>query len=262
MFGALFEFFRQVFFFAAYVNSGGSFPEPLSPQEEKDCLAKYAKGDQSAWETLIVHNLRLVAHIAKKYAVNGRSMDDVISIGTIGLIKGVSTYKQNKGTALATYAARCIENEILMSLRCEKRQAPEISIFDAVGKDKDGNDITFSEILGCDPSSVADEVELRLATQTLYALMDAHLSEREKRVIELRYGVAGHACMAQREIANVMDISRSYVSRIEKKRSGNSMMRLGRRRFAKERLPCAHGRLTGRMKAANSTCNLRLFVVV
>ena len=217
MLNILFQLFKDIFFFAAYVNGGNSFPEPLNAEEEKECLERCALGDDEARARLIEHNLRLVAHIAKKFACAGRDSDDMISIGTIGLIKAVSTYNMHKGTALATYAARCIENEILMSIRSEKRQATEISLYDAIGTDRDGNDISLAEVLGSDPSLVCDEVEARLAAEQLRRLIRLHLSDRERLVIELRYGLAGRFCMTQREIAQMLDISRSYVSRIEKK---------------------------------------------
>lgn len=217
MLNLLLQLFKDIFFFAAYVNGGNSFPEPLSADEEHDCLERCACGDNDARARLIEHNLRLVAHIAKKFTSSGRDNDDIISIGTIGLIKAVSTYNMHKGTALATYAARCIENEILMSIRSEKRQATEISLYDAIGTDRDGNDISLAEVLGSDPSLVCDEVEARLAAEQLRRLIRQHLSDRERLVIELRYGLAGKFCMTQREIAQMLDISRSYVSRIEKK---------------------------------------------
>ncbi len=214
------ELFRDVFFFAAYVNGGNSFPEPLSPQEEKNYLMLCAQGDGEARAKLIEHNLRLVAHIAKKYSGVGRDSDDIISIGTIGLIKAVSTYNVHKGTALATYAARCIENEILMSIRAEKRQAGEVSLHETIGTDRDGNDISLAEILGSEPTLVSDQVELHIASEQLRELMRQCLTDRERMVIQLRYGLYGGYCMAQREIASMMDISRSYVSRIEKKALG------------------------------------------
>jgi len=215
--GTLFALLQEVFFFAAYVNGGNSFPEPLSPEEEARCIALAAEGDEEARRMLIEHNLRLVAHIAKKYAGNRREQDDVISIGAIGLIKAVSTFRPNRGTALATYAARCIENEILMSIRAEKKQAGEVSLSESIGTDRDGNDVSLAEVLGSEPTLVSDEVELRIAAEQLRALLRRCLSERERVVIELRYGLTGGHCMPQREIAALMGISRSYVSRIEKK---------------------------------------------
>ena len=217
MLDILMQLCKDIFFFAAYINNGNSFPEPLTPEQEKECLARYAKGDEEARSMLIEHNLRLVAHIAKKFTGTNRDSDDVISIGTIGLIKAVSTYDAQKGTALATYAARCIENEILMSIRSDKRRPCEISLNDAIGTDRDGNDISLAEVIGTDDSLVGDEVELRIAVEQLRRLIKKHLTDRERLVIELRYGLAGNFCMTQREIANMLDISRSYVSRIEKK---------------------------------------------
>ncbi|MEL7608608.1 MAG: RNA polymerase sporulation sigma factor SigK [Bacillota bacterium] len=211
------QFFKDLFFFAAYVNTNISFPEPLSPQEEAECLEKYAKGDETARCKLIEHNLRLVAYIAKKYTAAGRDADDVISIGTIGLIKAVSTYNKNKGTALATYAARCIENEILMSIRTEKKQQGEVSLHDPIGTDRDGNAVSLSDVLGSDPEQVQNDVEIRIASEQLRKIIAAALTDRERLVVELRYGIMGGRCMAQREIAKLLGISRSYVSRIEKK---------------------------------------------
>lgn len=210
MIDSLLQFFKEVFFFSAYVHGGSSFPEPLSPEEEKSCLDRFSRGDDTARSLLIEHNLRLVAHIAKKYATTGRNSDDLISIGTIGLIKAVSSYKPEKKTALATYAARCIENEILMSIRAEKRQAAEVFLFDAVGTDRDGNDIPLAELLSSGATLVADEVELKLTAEKLNELICAHLTKRERLVIEMRYGLCGSYCRTQREIANLLDISRSY----------------------------------------------------
>ncbi len=217
MLDILMQLCKDIFFFAAYINNGNSFPEPLTAEQEKEYLSRCAEGDDEARSMLIEHNLRLVAHIAKKFTGTNRDSDDIISIGTIGLIKAVSTYDAQKGTALATYAARCIENEILMSIRSDKRRPSEVSLNDAIGTDRDGNDISLAEVLGSDASLVGDEVELRIAAEQLRCLIRKHLTERERMVIELRYGLAGNFSMTQREIANMLDISRSYVSRIEKK---------------------------------------------
>ena len=217
MLGSLFAFFRDIFFFAAYVSGGNSFPEPLSGDEERRYLLLLESGDEIARSKLIEHNLRLVAHISKKYATSAGNSDDLISIGTIGLIKAVSTYNIGKGTALATYAARCIDNEILMSIRSEKRQVPEISLHDTIGSDRDGNAIELLEILGTAPDIVDNEVELRIDTQKLQEMIQRNLFKRERVVVALRYGLHGCACMTQREIASMLGISRSYVSRIEKR---------------------------------------------
>jgi len=224
------QLFQDIFFFTAYVNGGNSFPEPLPPAQEQELIALCVAGDQEARAKLIEHNLRLVAHIAKKYA-NGRDMDDIISIGTIGLIKAVSTFNTTKGTALATYAARCIENEILMSIRAEKRLTNEVSLQESIGTDKDGNDISLADLLGSSETLVSDEAELNIASQHLMRIMKKVLTERERVVIQLRYGILGGPCLAQREIANMLDISRSYVSRIEKK----ALMKLNHA-FAEENL--------------------------
>ena len=214
------QFFRDLFFFAAYVNTSVSFPDPLNAADEAECLSRLSQGDEAARCKLIEHNLRLVAHIAKKYTVAGRDTDDVISIGTIGLIKAVSTYNAGKGTALATYAARCIENEILMSIRAEKKQQGEVSLHDPIGTDRDGNEISLSEILGSDPEQVQNDVELKIASEQLNKTILEVLTHRERLVIQLRYGINGGPCLAQREIAQMLGISRSYVSRIEKKALG------------------------------------------
>lgn len=220
MLSTLWQYFKDVFLFAAYVSTTNSFPEPLSTEEERKYLEEYEKGNEQARAKLIEHNLRLVAHIAKKYAQNGRDSDDIISIGTIGLIKAVNTFSQRKGASLGTYAAKCIENEILMSLRSEKKQLAEVSLQDAIGTDRDGNEISLVEILGADDTCVQNEVELRLDTEKLYQTMEKVLTERERLVISLRYGIMGGYAMAQREIAEMLGISRSYISRIEKKAIG------------------------------------------
>lgn len=213
----LFNLFGDLFFFAAYISSPRSFPEPLPPSEEKRLIALMAEGDDEARQKLIEHNLRLVAYIARKYAKAGRDSDDIISIGTIGLIKAVSTYDVKKGVALSSYASRCVENEILMSIRAEKRQVSEVSLYDSIGTDSDGNDIALSDILGTDADCVLDAVESSLDRERIKEAMRKTLTERERRVLSLRYGLDGGYAMTQREIARKLDISRSYISRIEKK---------------------------------------------
>ena len=217
MIQALLELFGGIFAFAGHITGGSSFPEPLSPEEEKDCIARLEAGDAEARRMLIEHNLRLVAHIAKKYTTPKRDADDVISIGVVGLIKAVSTFNSQKGNTLATYAARCIENEILMSLRSEKKQAGEVSLSEPIGMDKDGNEISLSEVLGSDEDEIHNAVELTVAGEYLRKAMDTVLTPRERKVIELRYGLTGGRIVTQREIAKLLGISRSYISRIEKK---------------------------------------------
>lgn len=214
------QLLRELFFLAAYVGTPHAFPGQLPAEEERALLKRNAAGDPEARDKLIVHNLRLVAHIAKKYARAGRDADDVISIGTIGLIKAVSTFDAGKGVPLSAYASRCVENEILMSLRAEKKQAPEVSLSDAIGVDGDGNDIVLSDVLGTDPEEVERSVESRLASESVQKAMARVLNEREQTVVRLRFGLFGGCRMPQREVAKLLGISRSYVSRIEKKALG------------------------------------------
>lgn len=194
-----------------------SFPLPLSENEEKKYVAMMEAGDPCAKDILIERNLRLVAHIARKYTGPTTLADDLISIGTIGLIKAVGTYTSKKSARLSTYAARCIENEILMSIRAAKKNRQEISISLPIGTDKDGNEISLSDILGTDPDEIAENLNLKLQVQALYRAIDSALSAREKKIIMLRYGLDGEEPRTQREIASALNISRSYVSRIEKK---------------------------------------------
>lgn len=194
-----------------------SFPKPLTEKEEEYYLSLYQSGDENARAVLIEHNLRLVAHIAKKYTVTGNSPDDLISIGTIGLIKAVNTYSSKRSTRLATYAAKCIENEILMSLRASKKNKSEISLNEPLGTDKDGNEINFNDILGSDPDAVIDDINLKMQIHKLKAAVQSDLTAREKYVIIHRYGIFGYDSKTQREVAEELGISRSYVSRIEKK---------------------------------------------
>ena len=194
-----------------------SFPSPLSEKEEQALIGRLADGDSEAKTMLIEHNLRLVAHIAKKYAGPGACQDDLISIGTIGLIKAVGTYSGRKSTRLATYAAKCIENEILMSIRSSKRIRQEVSLSLPIGIDKDGNEISFNDILGTDTDEIVDSIDLKLQISRLREAISSCLSHREQAVITARYGLDGREPRPQREIASCLGISRSYVSRIEKK---------------------------------------------
>lgn len=213
----LLEAFNQLFFVAAYIASRSSFPEPLSSQEEQEALEEAKNGSDEAKERLIHHNLRLVAHIAKKYVGTSFDQDDLISIGTIGLIKAVSTFDMSKGAQLATYSARCIQNEILMAIRKAKKHKSEVSLADPIGTDKEGNEITLIDVMGTLPGAVAEEVELKMQTIKLKELIQTCLSKRERIIIELRYGINQEKRLPQREVAQMLDISRSYVSRIEKK---------------------------------------------
>ena len=198
-----------------YMISTNSFPQPLSKEDEEKYIKLCVEGDENARRILIEHNLRLVAHIVKKYYNTGKDIDDLISIGTIGLIKGVSTFKPEKGVKLSTYAARCIENEILMVIRSTKNIKSEMSINEPMGIDNEGNEINLLDILGTDMDNVIDEVHLRLQVKKLYNAINDELKDREKVIIELRYGLIDGCCKTQREIAALLGISRSYVSRIE-----------------------------------------------
>lgn len=199
-----------------YIQSTNSFPQPLTPKEEEYYLERYNQGDEDAKNILVERNLRLVAHIVKKYST-GKDNDDLISIGTIGLIKAIVTYNGEKGTRLATYAARCIENEILMTIRASKKIKSEVSIHEPIGVDREGNEISLLDILGSDGDAILDKVELKIQIKKLYQMMERILKEREKLIIELRYGLINGVCKTQREIAEMLGISRSYVSRIEKR---------------------------------------------
>ncbi|MFZ5969670.1 MAG: RNA polymerase sporulation sigma factor SigK [Bacillota bacterium] len=208
---------KPIFTLVSYVSSNTSFPKPLTPEEEVHYLKLYSEGDEEAKNILVERNLRLVAHIVKKYHNTGREVDDLISIGTIGLIKAITTFDAGKGTRLATYAARCIENEILMTIRSNKKTKSEISLQDPIGIDKEGNEISLLDILGTEADEVLEEVELKIQVKKLYQKMAKVLKNRERTVIELRYGLASGGCKTQREIAKMLGISRSYVSRIEKR---------------------------------------------
>jgi RNA polymerase sporulation-specific sigma factor len=216
-FTIMLEAINKIFFLLGYVSSPNSFPQPLSMEEELQYLEMCKNGSEEARNILIERNLRLVAHIVKKYNSTGNESDDLISIGTIGLIKAISTYDMEKGTRLATYAARCIENEILMQIRSNRKIQSEVSLQDPIGVDKEGNEITLIDVIGNDIDSVIDEVELKILVRKLYNKMKSVLKSREKTVLELRYGLTNGTIRTQREIAKMLGISRSYVSRIEKK---------------------------------------------
>ena len=194
-----------------------SFPTPLTEKEEQYYVQLLEQNDTAARNILIERNLRLVAHVVKKYIGPNYNQDDLISIGTIGLIKAVNTYTSKKSTRLATYAAKCIENEILMSIRSSKKNRQEVSLSLPIGTDKDGNEISFNDILGTDSDEIIDSINLKIQVSKLYKALDQVLTPREKRVIIERYGLDGGESKPQREIAKSLGISRSYVSRIEKK---------------------------------------------
>jgi RNA polymerase sporulation-specific sigma factor len=201
----------------SYVSNVNSFPKPLAPDDELSELKKMEKGSDAARTKLIEHNMRLVVHVVKKFVNSGKEMDDLISIGTIGLIKGISSYDYHKGTKLATYVAKCIENEILMVMRASKKTQGEISLEEPLGFDAEGNHITFNDILSQGDEEVIDAAFSQIETKRIHTAMQAVLSQREFSVMAMRYGLAGNVEMTQKEIAGKMNISRSYVSRIEKR---------------------------------------------
>ncbi|MCL2598321.1 MAG: RNA polymerase sporulation sigma factor SigK [Firmicutes bacterium] len=208
----------KVFFFTSYVNNKGSFPKPLSSEDEKKYLEAYKEcGDEHAKEMLIRHNLRLVVHIAKKYTNSNAEADDLLSVGSIGLIKGINSFQFGKGSALATYAAKCIENEMLMYLRANKKHKCNVSIYESIGVDKDGNEITRMDVLPAHGEEVEKEVETRVMYQAIIKDMLNALSEREQNIVSMRYGLDGDKPLTQIEVAEKLGICRSYVSRIEKK---------------------------------------------
>ncbi|MDW7673818.1 MAG: RNA polymerase sporulation sigma factor SigK [Bacillota bacterium] len=216
---------KGIMLLVSYI-SNNAFPQPLPEKEEALYIAKLVEGDEEARNVLIEHNLRLVAHITKKYEGTGEDVDDLISIGTIGLIKAINTFNPNKGAKLATYAARCIENEILMHLRSLKKTKGEVSLYDPIGVDKEGNEITLIDVLGTESDIVADAVEFVFEQARLQERLKV-LTKREKKVLELRYGLQNGIRRTQRDIAKSLGISRSYVSRIEKKAVQKLMKEMG-----------------------------------
>ena len=215
-----FEFLKSAVFLLGYISSNNLFPEPLSPEEERNYLEQMKNGDEEARNILIERNLRLVAHICKKYTTAKAEQEDLISIGTIGLIKGINSFEASKGVRLATYVARCIDNEILMYLRSTKKLNAEVYLDDPIGKDKDDNTVTLQEVLENDERSIEEEVDLKFKIKKMYQKIKEVLKDREKSIIELRFGLNGAKPKTQHEIAEMMGISRSYVSRIETKAIG------------------------------------------
>ncbi len=202
--------------FILHVTGAGSFPQPLSAKEERECFELMKDGDVSARNRLIEHNLRLVAHIVKKYYTAANEQDDLVSIGTIGLIKAVDTFNADKGIRLSSYAARCIENEILMFFRNCKKSAQDVSMNEPIDTDKDGNALILMDVMATE-DLIVEELDTKIQAEKMYRYIDEILSEREKTIVKLRYGLGGTLHLTQREVAKKLNISRSYVSRIEKK---------------------------------------------
>lgn len=212
---SLLALLKNLIIFSSYMTEKSSFPKPLSKEKEQEYLVLSAKGDKDAKEILVKHNLRLVAHIAKKYANYGDN-DELISIGSIGLIKAVESFKSDKGTSLATYASRCIENEILMTMRTTKKHRSNVSLNEPIGVDKDGNELVIMDMLESD-QNVIEDVENSIMMEKLTAITKSVLDKREYEIIKMRYGLENTGALTQREVAKKFNISRSYVSRIEKK---------------------------------------------
>ena len=210
------EILQNIMLLLGFVGGGSSFPKPLSSEEEAKYIDLMEKGDERAKNILIEHNLRLVAHIAKKYATES-NFDDLVSTGTIGLIKGINTFDKTKTSKLTTYIARCIENEVLMVLRASKKSAGDVSLEECIGVDKEGNNMTFSDVLPADTDDISDIIALKIDIKKLYKAMDNVLSPDEKKILFWRYGLGKEKKRTQREIAKSLGISRSYVSRIEKR---------------------------------------------
>ena len=216
MFGFLAYLSQYIFLFILHIANSESFPKPLTKAQEKEYLERCAKGDINARNTLVEHNLRLVAHIIKKYYQNASGQEDLVSIGTIGLIKAINTYDIKKNIKLSSYASRCIENEILMYFRNLRKSAQDVSLNDTIDTDKDGNPLTLMDILA-DDRNIDDDIDTRMNLQVLRRYIDSELTPREREIIICRYGLTGEAPQPQRELAKRLNISRSYISRIEKK---------------------------------------------
>lgn len=216
----MFEFLayisQYIFLFILHIAHSESFPKPLKKEQERHYLELSSQGDIEARNILVEHNLRLVAHIIKKYYQNCGGQDDLVSIGTIGLIKAINTFDMNKNIKLSSYASRCIENEILMYFRNNRKTAQDVSLNDTIDADKDGNPLTLMDIMASD-LDVAETVDKRMDLDVLGRYIDETLTDREKKIIQSRYGLCGHRILTQRELAKELGISRSYISRIETK---------------------------------------------
>lgn len=217
MFGGLISWLMEnMLYFALHMESGTVFPKPLSAQQEAEAFRRMTEGDTSARSELIEHNLRLVAHVVKKYYTSNADTEELISIGTVGLIKAVSTFNNSKSTRFATYAAKCIDNEILMYFRSAKKSARDVYLDEPVDVDKDGNSMSLMDIIAEDDNMV-DRIDTMIKSRQLYGFVENSLDDREREIILYRYGLYGKKPLTQREVAEKLDISRSYVSRIEKK---------------------------------------------
>ena len=215
MFSILFSYITRVLHLILGVNTPQKFPPTLTDEEERACFLAAEKGDEDARQKLILHNLRLVSHIVRKYYSGAKSPEDLVSIGTIGLIKAVDSFNKHLGAKFATYAAKCIQNEILMHFRSQKKLSSEVSINETIDVDRDGNPLTYIDVVCCE-EDIAEEIDRKITTEKMMVYVENLLSPREKQIIMMRYGLGGIKAQTQREIAQSLGISRSYVSRIEK----------------------------------------------
>ncbi len=215
MFLTLFTLFARIIHMILGVGTPQKFPPPLSHEEEEACFLRAKDGDEEAREKLILHNLRLVSHIVRKYYSGARNPEDLVSIGTIGLVKAVDTFSVRNGARFATYGAKCIQNEILMYFRSQKKLSNEVSINETIDVDRDGNPLTYIDVI-CSDEDIAEEIDKKLLTGKMLTYINTHLSTRERQIVMMRYGLGGTKPLTQREIAALLKISRSYVSRIEK----------------------------------------------
>jgi RNA polymerase sporulation-specific sigma factor len=211
----LFAFLTRIMHLILGVETPQNFPPPLPPEEEHDCFLLAENGDEDARQRLILHNLRLVSHIVRKYYSTARNPEDLVSIGTIGLVKAVDTFSTRNGARFATYAAKCIQNEILMHFRAQKKLSSEVSINETIDVDRDGNPLTYIDVI-CSDEDIAEDVDKRIMTDRMLHYIEVALTPRERMILTMRYGLQGTAAQTQREIAAALHISRSYVSRLEK----------------------------------------------
>lgn len=215
MLGEIFSLLSSLFHLVLGISTPQSFPPPLPKDQERKYFLLAEKGDESARQELILHNLRLVSHIVRKYYATAKNQEDLISIGTIGLIKAVDTFRVSEGARFATYGARCIQNEILMHFRSQKKLSAEVSLNETIDVDRDGNPLTYIDVLSCE-ESFCEDIERKISSEKAARLVKNLLTDRERQIIVLRYGMEGREPLTQREVAEKLKISRSYVSRIEK----------------------------------------------
>ncbi|MCX8074071.1 MAG: RNA polymerase sporulation sigma factor SigK [Clostridia bacterium] len=228
IFSFLSNILSYIFCLFGYISTSNLFPEPLSKTEEEYYIKKYFEGDKQAKNKLIEHNLRLVAHIAKKYAVKEQDLEELISIGSIGLIKAINSFSSDKGFKISTYASKCVENEILMHIRSTKKQQAEVSMSTIIGTDKDGNDMELADTLDMQEKDIIDTIYSKVITDQMIKYINTKLPEREKYIMNLRYGLDGKVPKTQQEVADLLGISRSYISRIEtkiQKKLGNILLK-------------------------------------